>query len=270
MAFSYSQVTAPQGAVPTFPVHPAAGRFSWPADQVESFTALITQPRAHVLENEYTRVTARALNLFNRVQQGFSGVTLTTRFPAGNTLADQLKGVATLIGARAALGVKRQVFMVSLGGFDHHDGLMNSHPALLAKVSAAMGAFHTATQELGMADQVTLFTASDFGRSLSMNGNGSDHGWGGHHFIVGGAVRGAAFYGTPPPLSISNTAAPGDQWHVGQGRLLPTTSVDQYAATLATWFGVSASELPNVLPHLRNFGGSQAGINYPLDLGFMR
>lgn len=222
------------------------------------------------LENEYARVTARALTLFDQVPQGFRSVSLTTLFPANNTLAGQLKAVATLIGARSALAVKRQVFLVSLGGFDHHAGLMDDQPGLLTRVSEAITAFYAATVELGVADKVTLFTASDFGRSFTMNGSGSDHGWGSHHFAVGGAVSGAAFYGTPPPLSVTDTAAADDQWHVGQGRLLPTTSVEQYAATLASWFGVSSSELRDVLPNIRNFGGSLGGVSYPVDLGFIR
>jgi uncharacterized protein (DUF1501 family) len=117
-----------------------------------------------------------------------------------------------------------------------------------------------------VADKVTAFTASDFGRTLASNGDGSDHGWGSHHFVVGGAVNGKAFYGTPPPVSVgSSTTLPDDQWHVGQGRLLPSTSVDQYAATLAKWFGVDAGEMATVLPNLANFGGA----DYPTDLGFM-
>jgi len=129
-----------------------------------------------------------------------------------------------------------------------------------------MTAFYNATVELGVASKVTTFTASDFGRTLGSNGDGSDHGWGSHHFVVGGAVKGAAFYGTPPPVSVGNDLNnPDDLWHVGQGRLLPSTSVDQYAATLARWFGVADSELPGILPNIGHFGGA----NYPLDLGFM-
>jgi uncharacterized protein (DUF1501 family) len=132
-------------------------------------------------------------------------------------------------------------------------------------LSAAMTAFYNATVEMGVANKVTAFTASDFGRTLASNGDGSDHGWGSHHLVVGGAVKGQAFYGTPPPVSVGNTTAAADQWHVGQGRLLPSTSVDQYAATLAKWFGVADSELPGILPNIRHFGGA----SYPLDLGFM-
>lgn len=135
----------------------------------------------------------------------------------------------------------------------------------MKRVSEAMSAFYDATVELGVADKVTAFTASDFGRTLSSNGDGSDHGWGSHHLMVGGAVKGKAFYGKAPPVSVTNTADAADQWHVGQGRLLPSTSVDQYAATLAKWFGVSNTELAGVLPNLSHFGGA----DYPIDLGFM-
>jgi uncharacterized protein (DUF1501 family) len=179
---------------------------------------------------------------------------LVTPFPNEN-LATQLKMVARLIKVRAALGMKRQIFFVSLGGFDHHDGLLTQHPRLLSQLSQALKAFHDATVELGVAEQVTTFTASDFGRTLSSNGDGSDHGWGGHHFVIGGAVRGGRFYGRMPEL---RNGGPDD---VEAGRMIPTTSVDQYAATLARWFGVSGSELDVVFPNLGNFATR--------DLGFM-
>lgn len=230
-----------------------------------ALTALIQQTSPQVLENEYNRVTTRAVTAESQITSGLAGVTLATAFPTSNSLADQLKMVARLIGARSTLGSKRQVFMVSLGGFDLHDNLSAQQPNLMRRVSEAMTAFYDATVELGVADKVTAFTASDFGRTLSSNGDGSDHGWGSHHFMVGGAVKGRAFYGKAPPVSITNTADANDQWHVGQGRLLPSTSVDQYAATLAKWFGVSNTELAGVLPNLSHFGGA----DYPIDLGFM-
>jgi uncharacterized protein (DUF1501 family) len=145
------------------------------------------------------------------------------------------------------------VFFVSLGGFDNHNLLMQDHPTLMARVDEAIGAFYQATVELGVADKVTTITASDFGRTLASNSDGSDHGWGGHHFVVGGAVSGGRFYGTAPHVSISSD----DQ--VGQGRLLPSTAVDQYAATLARWFGVAESELPTVLPNIGNFSNTNVG-----------
>ena len=234
-----------------------------------ALAGLIQQPRAHTLENEYNRVTTRAIGAEGQISSGLAASTVATVFPTGNSLADQLKLVARLIGARNGLGAKRQVFMVSIGGFDLHDNLIAQHPVLLGKVSEAMTAFYNATVELGVANKVAAFTASDFGRTLTSNGDGSDHGWGSHHLMVGGAVKGAAFYGTAPPISVTNTAAAQDQWHVGQGRLLPTTSVDQYAATLANWFGVADGELAGILPNLRRFGTAAGRSDYPRNLGFM-
>jgi uncharacterized protein (DUF1501 family) len=234
-----------------------------------ALTTLVQQTRSHALENEYNKVSARAIGAESQITTALAGVNLTTVFPTGNSLADQLKMVAKLIAARSSLGTKRQVFMVSLGGFDLHDNLISLHPGLLSKVSEGITAFYNATVELGVADKVTTFTASDFGRTLASNGDGSDHGWGSHHFVVGAAVKGKAFYGTPPPISIGSTSAPDDQWHVGQGRLLPSTAVDQYAATLAKWFGVADTELSGVLPNLRHFGTAAGRPDYPADLGFM-
>jgi uncharacterized protein (DUF1501 family) len=234
-----------------------------------AMAALVQQSRSHTLENEYNKVTARAIGAESQITSGLAGVTLATPFPTGNSLADQLKTVARLIGARNALGNRRQVFMVSIGGFDLHDNLIAQHPGLLGKVSDALSAFYKATVELGVANKVTAFTASDFGRTLASNGDGADHGWGSHHLVVGGAVKGKAFYGTPPPVSVGSTAAANDQWHVGQGRLLPSTSVDQYAATLAKWFGVADSELTGILPNISRFGVAAGRPDYPVNLGFM-
>ena len=234
-----------------------------------AFATMLQQPRKHVLENEYNIVMKRGMTAQAKVAQGLSTVNLRTAFPTGNSLANQLKMVAQLIGARSTLGAKRQVFMVSLGGFDLHDYLNTKHGPLLQQVDEAMTAFYQATVELGVANNVTAFTASDFGRTLASNGDGSDHGWGSHHLMVGGAVKGAAFYGSAPPVSITDTAAPDDQWHVGQGRLLPSTAVDQYAATLAKWFGVADSEMGTLLPNLKNFGAAAGRADYPTNLGFM-
>jgi uncharacterized protein (DUF1501 family) len=239
-----------------------------------ALSAITQQPRSHLLENEYNRVTKRAIGAETQISSALGKVNLGTAFPSGNPLADQLKMVARLIGARSDLGTRRQVFLVSLGGFDLHDNLIAQHGGLLGKVSDAMSAFYSATTELGVADKVTSFTASDFGRTLSSNGDGSDHGWGSHHFVMGGAVKGAAFYGSPPPVSVGNSNAPDDQFHVGSGRLLPTTSVDQYAATMASWFGVAGSgmpgdELASVLPNITRFGAAANRPDYPVNLGFL-
>lgn len=212
---------------------------------------LLTQTRGHVLENEYNRIARRAIDANEVLTSALaSAPALATSFPAANPLADQLRLVARVIGAAPRLGTKRQVFMVSLGGFDNHDSLLTTHPQLMARLGGALAAFHQATVELGVADKVTTFTASDFGRTLVGNADGSDHGWGSMHFVLGGAVRGQQYYGTAP---IVASDGPDD---VGQGRLLPTTSVEQLAATLGGWFGLSDSELLAMLPNLANFDPS--------------
>jgi uncharacterized protein (DUF1501 family) len=238
---------------------------------------LVQQARSHVLENEYNRVTTRAIGAEGIVSGALAGYPVGNApfntFPTSNSLADQLKLVARLIAARSNLGAARQVFFVSIGGFDLHDNLIAQHGPLLGKVSDAMTAFYNATVSLGVDSKVTAFTASDFGRTLASNGDGSDHGWGSHHLVVGSAVKGAAFYGIPPPVSLGSTSAPQDQWHVGQGRLLPSTSVDQYAATLGQWFGVNTAagnnEMAGILPNLRHFGASAGRPDYPTNMGFM-
>lgn len=219
----------------------------------DAVNALITRDSTHVMENEYAVVTRRGIQLEGIVNQALAPVQPATPFPGSNPLAAQLKIVARLIGARGALNLRRQVFFVSLGGFDNHNLLMQDHPNLMARLDGALSAFHAATVELGVADKVTTFTASDFGRTLSSNADGSDHGWGSHHFVMGGAVNGGRFYGTAPHVSIQSD----DQ--VGQGRLLPTTGVDQFAATLARWFGCDAAELPGILPNIGNFPTTALG-----------
>lgn len=240
---------------------------------------LTQQTRSHVLENEYNIVTRRAITAESTITSGINSGRATGSGPefaafspavlSGNSLAAQLKMVARLIEARGTLSTRRQVFFVSLGGFDLHDNLISGHTRNMKRVNDAMNAFYQTTVQLGVQNDVTAFTASDFGRTLTSNGDGSDHGWGSHHMVVGGAVQGKKFYGNAPPVGAGNTAAPVDAWQVGQGRLLPTTSVDQYAATLATWFGVQPAELSGILPNIVNFGGSANGINYPVNLGFV-
>ena len=217
---------------------------------------LMTQSSNNVFEAEYNRVAKRGIDAEGVINAALQPITLNTSFrPAvgRNSLAEQLQVVARLIAARQPLGSKRQVFMVSMGGYDTHDNLIINHANLMSQLDFAMDAFYKATVELGVQDNVTTFTASDFGRTLQSNGDGSDHGWGSHHFIMGGAVKGGRYYGVAPQISVTSP----DQ--VGQGRLLPTIAVDQYAATLATWFGVAPSELPSVAPNIGRFAGSNLG-----------
>lgn len=224
----------------------------------DALRALLTQPHTHVLASDHAAIAKRSIEAEAFVTAALQPVTLATSFkPASgrNSLADQLQVVARLIAARRVMGVKRQVFMVSLGGFDTHDDQVAKHAGLMANLDFALDAFYRATVEMGVAESVTTFTASDFGRTLASNGDGSDHGWGAHHLILGGGVSGGRFYGTAPAIS---TATP-DQ--VGSGRLLPSTAVDQYITTLGRWFGIADSELTVAAPNIGRFATS--------DLGFM-
>ena len=187
---------------------------------------------------------------------------------ASNSVAQQLQVVARMIdaGVRGATGAKRQIFFVSVGGFDTHDLQNRSHADLMARVAQAMSYFDATMVSLGAANNVTLFTASDFGRTWTSNGDGTDHGWGAHHFVMGGAVKGGDLYGRFPTLVVKNTnnnnfdASP-DQ--LGNGSLLPEVSVDQLGYTLGTWFGLSAGQLAGIFPNVLNFDLSKR------DLGFM-
>jgi uncharacterized protein (DUF1501 family) len=240
---------SPNGAIPVIPIRDP--KYASPA-MAAALQLLITRPSAHALENELGILARRSIEMEGIVNGALSKLNLQSSFdlvPGDNSLADQLGIVARLIAARNELGSRRQVFFVSLDGFDHHSDLSRKHNDLMQKLDEAVAAFYIATVELGVASQVTTFTASDFGRTLVNNGDGSDHGWGSHHFIIGGAVNGGRYYGTAPQTSATSD----DQ--VGQGRLLPSTAIDQYAATLARWFGVPDSEMATILPNIGNFDG---------------
>jgi uncharacterized protein (DUF1501 family) len=188
-----------------------------------------------------------------------TSATIATPFPA-TSLGNQLQQVARIIKLRNTVGMSRQVFFCSLGGFDTHGAQSWEHWNLLTQVGEAMAAFYAATEELGVADKVTQFTLSDFGRTLQPNGVGTDHGWGNHHLILGGAVHGGRLFGTFPSLALG-----GDDDSGSRGALIPTTSVDVYGATLAAWLGVPVASLPSVFPNLPNFGTTPAHWN----LGFL-
>ena len=180
--------------------------------------------------------------------QYFSGLT--------TSIAAQLLAIAKVIEARSTLGAQRQVFLVSLGSFDTHTNELNTQQTLLSELDPALSAFHAAMAAIGAGSNVTSFTLSDFSRTFAPNtGGGSDHAWGSHHMVIGGAVHGGQIYGTVPTLSIGG---PDD---AGQGRWIPTIAVDQYAATLASWFGVNATQLAAVLPNLAAFTPSNQALS---------
>ena len=180
------------------------------------------------------------------------GPELSTAFPA-TRFAEQMRLVANMISVQQHLNQPRQIYFVAMGGWDTHDNQLADHPALLSELANGMAAFYNATAELGVSEQVTTFTASDFGRTLTSNGDGTDHGWGGNHFVLGGAVQGADIYGQLPQMSL------GSDDDLGDGRIIPTLSVDQYAATLAQWFGLADNELTEILPNLNNFSQHNLG-----------
>jgi uncharacterized protein (DUF1501 family) len=174
---------------------------------------------------------------------------LQTVFPASNGLASQLKQIAQIIQARAALGVSRQIFFAGIGNFDTHSSQLADQGALLASISPALAAFYQATQELGVSGNVTTFTMSDFSRTFQPNSNsGSDHAWGSHHIVIGGAVSGGQMYGTFPTLALNGPDDSGTN-----GRWVPTTGSVQYAATLANWFGVNPTQMSTIFPNIGSF-----------------
>ncbi|HVY69836.1 MAG TPA: DUF1501 domain-containing protein, partial [Verrucomicrobiae bacterium] len=182
-----------------------------------------------------------------------TSASITTQFP-GTSLGNQLKQVAQVIKLRTTTGMSRQVFLCMLGGFDTHGSQSWQQWDLLKQVSEAMLAFYNATVEMGIPDKVTAFTMSDFGRSLQPSGTGSDHGWGNHHLILGGAVQGGKVYGKFPTLALGGPDDCGSR-----GTLLPSTSLDQYGATLASWLGVPAGQMTSVFPNIQNFATPNLG-----------
>ena len=181
---------------------------------------------------------------------------LPVAFP-NSGLGQQLAQVAQIIAVQGALGLNRQIFFAGMGGFDNHENLLGNHQQLMATVDAAIGAFAATLAARGVADRVTLFTESEFNRTGNANANiGTDHAWGGHQLVIGGAVRGGDTYGTFPTHELAGPDDAGDR-----GNWIPTTSLDQYAATLGGWFGVSDSDLQRVFPNLARFS--------PQRLGFM-
>ena len=197
----------------------------------------------------------RGVSYANALSAALANSTLQTQFPltgfdgAPNLIAAQLQTVARIIKVRSTLGLTRQIFYCNLDGFDTHGGQLSIQASLLQQLSQAVMAFYQATQELGVDRDVTTFTASEFGRTLTPNGSGgTDHAWGTHHFIIGSSVQGGRFYGQFPLLSLG-----GAYDATNRGSLIPTSSVDQYGATLAQWFGVSSANLATVFPNIGNF-----------------
>ncbi len=237
---------------------------SWPPGQNARravFNNLINASQAHPLERAYAAQMKRTLSSYDQLSTALAltpNATAESRFnyaidSGGNTvdsLGVQLRMVARMMNVRASLGMVRQIFFVGIGGFDTHSGQLVDHASLMRSVSRGLAAFYQATVDLGLQNNVTSFTASEFGRTLSRNASfGTDHGWGGHQFVVGGAVQGRRYYGSFPSLLTSNN--PDD---AGWGQIIPTTSVDQYAWSLARWYGLQNGDRDLVFPNVSRFG----------------
>jgi uncharacterized protein (DUF1501 family) len=252
--------TLPITVPPTGPVQLNGSLVS---SQTQAVQQLLTFDNGLKLVQQGNGIVTRGSNFANTLAAQLGSVTINTPFPNGpdgdNPLSDQLLMVAKLIALRGTLGLSRQIFFVTLGGFDTHGQQLETQVVLLQQLSQAVNAFYSATIELGVDSQVTTFTTSEFSRTVSPNGNdGTDHAWGSHHFIIGSGVQGGKMYGQFPSLAFGS---PNDTNE--RGTLIPTTAVDQYAATLATWFGVPSTSLGSIFPNSANFQAQ--GLN----LGFL-
>jgi uncharacterized protein (DUF1501 family) len=221
--------------------------------RIQGFKNLLNLPHNKLFEAAYADTMSRSIAENEVLSSALAGLTpLTTQFP-DTELGRQLAMISKLIAARTSLGMQRQIFFCAVGGYDTHGDQLSAQAGLLGELSQGLSAFYNATVELGVEQSVTTFTASDFGRTLPTNGAGSDHGWGSHQFVMGGAVRGNRLYGTFPTLAVNG---PDD---TEDGRWIPTTSVDEFSATMARWFGVSDSDLPTVFPNIGRFAHPNLG-----------
>jgi uncharacterized protein (DUF1501 family) len=215
---------------------------------------LLRQPYHNLFQQAYADTLLRSISSNDYLGAALaSAPALQTSFPKTD-LAQQLQMAAKLIGARQYLSMQRQIFFCAVQGYDTHGAQLPAQANLLTELSEALNAFYSATVEMGVDTQVTTFTASDFGRTFRRDGTGSDHAWGNHQLVLGGAVRGGALYGTFPTLEIGG---PDDA--EGAGRWIPTTSVDEFSATMASWFGVANSDLATVFPNIGRFANPNLG-----------
>ena len=227
-----------------------------PDDQrkYQAYVDLLNIDHENVMEEAFSDIAKRAVDADGVFATALEQTRDFPNFP-NSGLGQQMRMIARLIDARENLGQQRQIFFCATGGFDTHGDQLGPHAGLLGNLNACLAAFNGAMGEMGVQNNVTTFTASDFGRTFVSNGRGSDHGWGSHHLVMGGAVNGSNIYGDYPDPNLSG----GSQDDAGRGRWIPTTSVDQYGATMARWFGVSETDLPSVFPNIGNFGTANLG-----------
>ena len=223
-------------------------------DKIRAFLAKRDFQSRNVLEQDISSATAKAVANSEQFAMAQENATPFSTVFAEDSVSRQMRSVAETIQIQQFLNVSRQMFYVSTGGYDTHSNQANSIGGRHAQLAAAVSSFREAMIEIGEWGNVVVFTASDFGRTVIDNGNGTDHGWGGHHFVAGGAVQGKRLYGEVPFADVDS-----DSYTRSRGRLIPTTSVEQYAATMGDWFGLDQSELRSALPNLNNFNSSNLG-----------
>lgn len=223
--------------------------------------SLLNQQYQDVFKQTYAGVVKNSIQNSSEFNGAIETVTPFNTTFSDSYLSQGMQMIARTIAAHETMGFERQTFFISLGGFDNHDELLNNQTDLLGSLSTALGEFYNALDEINMNECVTTFTISDFARTLTSNGNGTDHAWGGNAMIMGGSVNGQEIYGSYPTLAL------GSDLELGGGIILPTTSADEYFAELALWFGVSPFDLPVILPNIGNFYAVGSGSN---PIGFMQ
>ena len=227
---------------------------AWEQPRAEAFERVLEINQSHVMTRAYADLQKRALSVTTELGATLEqNAAMFSDTPEDNPLAAKLAMVSQIIASQQTLGLRRQIFYVTMPGFDVHDNQAKQQPELFTKLAEAISYFQGKMQELGQSDNVTAFTASDFGRSLLSNGDGTDHGWGNHLMAVGGAVNGGSIYGTLPELDPNGADS------VHRGRILPTQSATQYAATLLDWIGLQPDQVNDVLPNLQNFDSRNLG-----------
>jgi uncharacterized protein (DUF1501 family) len=256
---SFQLNVTPSGPIPIYGL--SQPPFGLPAGS-NALASILSADETNLFAKEYEVVVQRSIEAQKLLAEymlpaGVGGVPNPSQYLdpmskklTDNPLAASMQTVARIIGGRAGLNVSRQIFFVQLGSFDTHTNQAIQHAQLLTQLGEALEYFDGLMVTAGLGNQVTTFTASDFGRTLTCNSSGTDHGWGSHHLVVGGAVQGGDMYGQYPVVGTNQAN------DVGAGRLIPTTAVDQYAGTLARWFGLSDGQVRQVFPNFGNFGSN--------------
>lgn len=220
---------------------------------------ILNRQYADIFEKTYIDTFKKSMDGSVEMNEALGGVADFSTSFSNTQLSDQMKMVAKVIAARENLGFSRQTFFVNFGGWDHHDEILEAQQEKLPVLDSALGEFMAVLEELGVADDVTTFTISDFGRTLTSNGDGSDHAWGGNAMVMGGSVNGGKIYGDIPSLALES------ELMLPRGVLIPTTSASEYFAELATWYGLSQSDIYEIFPDLINFSSPTS----PYPVGFM-